>query len=117
MDNIILIDKDNNDLIMDDFRINIKECFNNIKGFYKKDNKVYMILNIEEDFEDEVFYNIIEKVPYDEFNYELYPKDDEYYVTFIFEFPYLDRESLEKIINDELSLFREKVLKIYCNNM
>lgn len=119
-ESIVLIDKDNDRFLEDEFRINIECCFDNIRSFYRKNNKIYIILSLNEDYTDDEFYRIISDFPYNEFNdnkFLVYPQDDEYYPTFVFE---MDNDTLENIqenIDELLELFMEKVVKIYCNNM
>lgn len=117
-ENIVLIHRENGKFLREGLKIQIEECFENIKAFYEEDGKVYLILNLENDFEDEEFDFIIENFPYEDFenlNLEIYPKDHEYYPTFILEFKYECEEHTEIKIKDILRLFMEKVVKIHCN--
>lgn len=119
-ESIILINKDNDEILDNEFSINIECCFDNIRAFYRNNNKIYLILSLNEEYTDEEFYKIISDFPYSKFDerrFNIYPKDDEYYPTFVVE---MDNDIVDRIqqnINELLNLFMEKVVKIYCNNM
>ena len=48
---------------------------------------------------------------------KIYPKDNEYYPTFIVEMKNNCKDVLQEKINNILELFMEKVVKIYCNDI
>lgn len=119
-ESILLVNRDNKELFNEEFRIRIDNCFNNIKGFYKEGDKIFLILNLEEEYSDEEFENIITEFPYEEFEslgLEIYPKDEEYYPTFIVEMNNDSKENIQLKVDDVLELFMEKIVKFYCNNI
>ena len=119
-DNIVLIHRKNGIFLKEGISIKIQNCLQNIKSFYEEYGKIFLILNLEEDFTDEYFDKIFEEFPYEEFENEginIYPKDEEYYPTFIVEIENKHRQELQEEINLILELFMEKVVKIYCNNI
>lgn len=119
-DNIVLIHRENGKFIKEGFSINVDKCYENIKSFYQEDEKIFLYLNIEQDFTDEVFNKIFDELCYDDFynlNVDIYPKDDEYYPTFVIEMEIESKEEIQRKVYDVLELFEEKVIKIYCNNI
>ncbi len=119
-DSIVLIHKQNGKFINEGFSITIERCFSNIKSFYEENGKIFLVLNLEQDFSDEEFYNIIENLNYEEFEslgVKIYPKDDEYYPTFLIEMTNSSREDVQDKVYSLLELFEDKVVKIYCNNL
>lgn len=115
---VILIHKNEGKFLKEGFRIYIEKCFSNIKSFYEQDGKIFLTLDLEKDFSDEEFDNIIEGFCYEEFeklNLYVNPKDLEYYPTFVFEFEIDSIENIQHKMNCILELFEEKVVKIYCN--
>ena len=117
-DNIVLIHREDNKFIKEGFSINIDKCFENIKSFYEENGKIFLILNLEEDFSDEIFDKVIVDFPYGDFKnigVEAYAKDEEYYPTFIFEMEKYSKEEIQFKVDEILKLFMEKVIKIYCN--
>lgn len=119
-DNIVLIHRENNKFIEEGFSISIDKCFENIKSFYKENGKIFLVLSLEEDFTDEVFDEIIENLSYEDFEklgIAIYPKDEEYYPTFVIEMENKEKYEVEELVSEILDVFTEKVIKIYCNNM
>ncbi len=119
-DSIVLIHKQNGKFINEGFSITIERCFSNIKAFYEENGKIFLVLNLEQDFSDEEFYNIIENLNYEEFEslgVKIYPKDEEYYPTFLIEMTNSSREDIQDKVYSLLELFEDKVVKIYCNNL
>lgn len=119
-DSIVLMRKQDGKFLYEGFSISIEKCFDNIKEFYEEDGKIFLTLNLEQEFSDEEFYNIVENFDYDEFEnlgVGVSIKDEEYYPTFLFEICDLSVEHIKLKIHSILDLFDEKVVKIYCNNM
>lgn len=119
-ESILLVDKGSDNLFNDEFRIYVESCFDNIIGFYRENNKIFLVLELKEDYDDYEFENIISKFPYDEFeNIGVipYPKDDEYYPTFIMEMNDDTRENIQLKIDNLIDLFMKKIVKIYCNKI
>ncbi|BAK80789.1 DUF6762 family protein [Candidatus Arthromitus sp. SFB-rat-Yit] len=117
---ILLIDKGSKNLFDEEFRINIENCFDNIIEFYRENNKIFLVLELKEDYSDYEFDNIISKFPYEEFEnigVISYPKDEEYYPTFIMEMDNDVREIIQNKIDDLIDLFMEKIVKVYCNKI
>ena len=119
-DSIVLIHREKGAFLKEGISIKVESCLQNIKSFYEEEGKIFLVLNLEEDFKDEEFDKIFEEFPYEEFENEginIYPKDEEYYPTFIVEIENKPREELQKEIDLILEIFMEKVVKIYCNNI
>ena len=117
---LLLIDKGRDNLFNDEFRIYIENCFDNIIEFYREDNKIFLVLELKQEYSDYEFEDIISKFPYDEFEnigVISYPKDDEYYPTFIMEMDNDIRENIQFKIDNLMDLFMKKIVKIYCNKV
>lgn len=118
-ENIVLIHRENGKFLREGLKVQIDECFENIKEFYEEDGIIYLILNVEKDFTDEEFDFIIEIFPYDDFEdigVDIYPKDNEYYPTFVAEIKRSYENDIKFRVNKVLRIFMEKVVKIHCNN-
>lgn len=119
-ESIVLIHRKEGRFLEEGYRIKVETCFNNIKFFYEENGLVFLVLNLEEEFTDEKFDEIFEKFCYDDFeklDVKIYPKDNEYYPTFIVEMKNNCKDVLQEKINNVLELFMEKVVKIYCNDI
>ncbi|AID44232.1 hypothetical protein SFBM_0293 [Candidatus Arthromitus sp. SFB-mouse-Japan] len=119
-ESLLLIDKGRDNLFNDEFRIYIENCFDNIIEFYREDNKIFLVLELKQEYSDYEFEDIISKFPYDEFEnigVISYPKDDEYYPTFIMEMDNDIRENIQFKIDNLMDLFMKKIVKIYCNKV
>ncbi len=119
-ESLLLIDKGRDNLFNDEFRIYIENCFDNIIEFYREDNKIFLVLELKQEYSDYEFEDIISKFPYDEFEnigVISYPKDDEYYPTFIMEMDNDVRENIQFKIDNLMDLFMKKIVKIYCNKV
>lgn len=119
-ESIVLIHRKEGRFLKEGYRIKVETCFNNIKSFYEENGLVFLVLNLEEEFTDEKFDEIFEKFCYDDFeklDIKIYPKDNEYYPTFIVEMENDCKDMLQEKINNVLELFEEKVVKIYCNDI
>ena len=119
-ESLLLIDKGRDNLFNDEFRIYIENCFDNIIEFYREDNKIFLVLELKQEYSDYEFEDIISKFPYDEFEnigVISYTKDDEYYPTFIMEMDNDIRENFQFKIDNLMDLFMKKIVKIYCNKV
>ena len=119
-ESLLLIDKGRDNLFNDEFRIYIENCFDNIIEFYREDNKIFLVLELKQEYSDYEFEDIISKFPYDEFEnigVISYPKDDEYYPTFIMEMDNDIRENIQFKIDNLMDLSMKKIVKIYCNKV
>lgn len=119
-ESVVLIHRKDGKFSEEGFSIRINNCFDNIKSFYEEDNNIFLILSLQEEFTDDKFDEIFENFCYDDFEelgIKIYPKDDEYYPTFIIEMENDLRDNVQNKIDIILELFREKVVKIYCNEM
>ena len=117
--NIVLIHRENGKFSREGFKVQIDECFENIKAFYEEQGIVYLILNLEKDFTDEEFDFIIENISYDDFNdigVSIFPRDNEYYPTFVVEIKVSCEDDIKLKVNETLRIFMEKVVEIHCNN-
>lgn len=119
-ESVVLIHRKDGKFLKEGFSIEINNCFDNIKSFYEEDNNIFLILSLQEEFTDEKFDEIFENFCYDDFEklgIKIYPKDEEYYPTFIIEMNNDLKDNVQNKMDIILELFREKVVKIYCNEM
>lgn len=119
-ESVVLIHRRDGKFLKEGFSIGINSCFDNIRSFYEEENNIFLILSLQEEFTDEKFDEIFENFCYDDFeklDVKIYPKDDEYYPTFIIEMNNDLKENIQNKVYTILELFNEKVVKIYCNEM
>lgn len=119
-ESVVLIHRENGKFLKEGFSIKINNCFESIKSFYEEGNNIFLILSLQKEFTDEEFDEIFENFSYDDFeklNLKIYPKEDEYYPTFVIEMKNDLKENIQNKMDIILELFHEKVVKFYCNEM